>query len=176
VVSRKIAEVRPNHDGRLGMGSILKTSLELILFLALAVPGPAQSAAAHPAVTPRQVVELHIKGMQAGNATMAAEPYAEDAVVMTPPGSFPPGTKSLEPGIAIGKANIRKFFASLLNADHGVAAKGMIWHLDVTPQGGVVMHWTQLKGTPQQVDGIDMFMVRDGKIVFQSIGLNAPKK
>lgn len=158
------------------MGNILKTSLKLILFLALAVPGPAQPPANHPAVTPRQVVERHIKGMQAGNADMAAEPYADDAVVMTPPGSFPPGTKSLEPGIAIGKPNIRKFFASLLDPDHGAAAKGMIWRLDATPQGGVVMHWTQLKGTPRQVDGIDMFMVRDGKIVFQAIGLNAPKK
>ena len=138
--------------------------------------GPAQPATDHPAVMPRQVVERHIKGMQAGNADMAVEPYADDAVVMTPPGSFPAGTKSLEPGIAIGKPAIRKFFASLLDADHGAAAKGMIWHLDVTPQGGVVMHWTQLKGTPGQVDGIDMFMVRDGKIVFQAIGLNAPKK
>jgi ketosteroid isomerase-like protein len=158
------------------MGNILKTSLKLTLFLALAVSAPAQSAADHSAVTPRQVVERHIKGMQAGNADMAAEPYADDAVVMTPPGSFPPGTKSLEPGIAIGKPNIRKFFASLLDPDHGAAAKGMIWHLDVTPQGGIVMHWTQLKGTPRQIDGIDMFMVRDGKIAFQAIGLNAPKK
>jgi hypothetical protein len=158
------------------MGNILKTSLKLVLFLALSVSGPAQSAPQHPAVTPRQVVERHIKGMQAGNTDMAVEPYADDAVVMTPPGSFPPGTKSLEPGIAIGKPNIHKFFASLLDPDHGAAAKGMIWHLDVTPQGGVVMHWTQLKGTPRQIDGIDMFMVRDGKIVFQAIGLNAPKK
>jgi len=144
--------------------------------MTLAVLGSAQPAADHPAVTPRQVVERHIKGMQAGNADMAVEPYADDAVVMTPPGSFPPGTKLLEPGIAIGKPNIHKFFASLLDADHGAAAKGMIWHLDATPQGGVLMHCTQLKGTPQQVYGIDMFMVRDGKIVFQAVSLNAPKK
>jgi ketosteroid isomerase-like protein len=154
----------------------LKTSLRLIIFFALAALGPAQQATDHPASTPRQAVERHVKGMQTGNVDMAVEPYADDAVVMTPPGSFPPGTKSLEPGIATGKPDIRKFFASLLNADHGAAAKGMIWHLDVTPQGGVVMHWTQLKGTPRQIDGIDMFMVRDGKIVFQAIGLNAPKK
>ncbi len=163
---------------RVGFGTrnVLKTSLKLISFLALAVLVPAQPAMDHTAVTPRQAVERHIKGMQTGNVDMATEPYAEDAVVMTPPGSFPPGTKSLEPGIATGKSDIRKFFASLLNADHGVAAKGMIWHLDPTPEGGIVMHWTQLKGTPQQVDGIDMFMVRDGKIIFQAIGLNAPKK
>ena len=157
-------------------GDILKTSRKLVCFFGLAMLSPAQPATNHPAEMPRQVVERHIKGMQAGNADKAVEPYADDAIVMTPPGSFPPGTKSPEPGIAIGKPGIRKFFASLLDADHGAAAKGMIWHLDVTPQGGVVMHWTQLKGTPQQVDGIDMFMVRDGKIVFQAIGLNAPKK
>src|SRR6185437_2101002 len=120
-----ISPSHQNHDARLGTRNVLKTSLKLILFFALAVLGTAQPATDHSAVTPRQLVERHVKGMQTGNPDMAVEPYADDAVVMTPPGAFPPGTKSLEPGIAIGKANIRKFFASLLNADHGVAAKGM---------------------------------------------------
>jgi ketosteroid isomerase-like protein len=170
-----------NYDGAGPDGNILKTSLKLVLFFALAVSVPAQPPAAdhaadHAAGNSRQVVERHIKGMQTGNVDMAVSPYAEDAVVMTPPGAFPPGTKSLEPGIAIGKPEIRKFFASLLNADHGVAAKGMIWHLDDAPEGGVVMHWTQMKGTPQQVDGVDLYMVRDGKIISQVVSLNAPKK
>jgi len=147
----------------------------MFLFV-LAASGPGPAAAYDAALTPRQSVERHIKGMQTANMDMAVETYAEDAIVMTPPGAFPPGTKSLAPGIAIGKSEIRKFFTSLVSQDHGAAAKGMVWQLDTAPQGGIIMHWTQLKGTPQQVDGIDVFMVRDGKILFQSIGLNAPKK
>lgn len=68
----------------------MKTSRKLVCFFGLAVLSPAQPATDHPAVMPRQVVERHIKGMQAGNADKAVEPYADDAVVMTPPGSFPP--------------------------------------------------------------------------------------
>jgi len=148
----------------------------LLFLFVLAASGQGPASAQNAALTPRQSVERHIKGMQTANMDMAVEPYADDAVVMTPPGGFPPGTKTLAPRIAIGKADIRKFFTSLMTPDHGAAAKGMVWQLENAPQGGVIMHWTQLKGTPQQVDGIDVFMVRDGKIVFQAISLNAPKK
>jgi hypothetical protein len=34
----------------------------------------------------------------------------------------------------------------------------------------------QFKGTPKEISGYDVFVVRDGKIVFQSVTVNPAKK
>jgi len=38
------------------------------------------------------------------------------------------------------------------------------------------MHWVQFKGTPKEISGYDVFVVRSGKIVFQSVTVNPAKK
>jgi hypothetical protein len=38
------------------------------------------------------------------------------------------------------------------------------------------MHWVQYKGTPKEVSGYDVFVTRDGKIVFQTVIVNSAKK
>jgi hypothetical protein len=35
--------------------------------------------------------------------------------------------------------------------------------------GVVVMQWTQFQGTPKEIDGRDVFVIRGAKIVFQSV-------
>jgi hypothetical protein len=39
-----------------------------------------------------------------------------------------------------------------------------------------VMHWVQFKGTPKEVTGHDVFVVRGGKVVFQSVTVDPAKK
>ena len=39
-----------------------------------------------------------------------------------------------------------------------------------------IMHWVQFKGTPKEISGYDVFVVRGGKIVFQTVTLNPTKK
>ena len=38
------------------------------------------------------------------------------------------------------------------------------------------MHWVQFKGTPKELSGTDVFVVRGGKVVFQTVTVNAAKK
>jgi len=37
-----------------------------------------------------------------------------------------------------------------------------------------ILHWTQFRGTPQQVSGEDVFITKNGKIATQWIGAGAP--
>jgi len=149
--------------------------MNIIFLVMLAGLSLAQAPKADSLMTPRQLVERHIKGVQTGDLDMAVQDYADDAVVMAPPGAFPAGTASLESSVVIGKANIRKFVASLMDKEHAAGAKGMIWRLESAPEGATVMHWTQFKGTPQEISGMDIFVVRDGRIIFQVVSLNARK-
>ena len=38
------------------------------------------------------------------------------------------------------------------------------------------MRWVQFKGTPKEVSGYDVFVIRGGKVVFQTVTVNAAKK
>jgi len=39
-----------------------------------------------------------------------------------------------------------------------------------------LMYWVQFKGTPKEVSGHDVFVVRGGKVVFQSVAVDPAKK
>ena len=38
-----------------------------------------------------------------------------------------------------------------------------------------IMHWVQFGGTPKEVSGYDVFVIRGGKVVFQTVTVNAKK-
>jgi hypothetical protein len=36
------------------------------------------------------------------------------------------------------------------------------------------MHWVQFEGTPKKVSGTDVFVIRNGKVISQSVLVNPP--
>lgn len=128
------------------------------LGLALAAAAPAH--AAEPTV-----VDHHVASMKAGDLAAVMSDYAQDAVVVTPEGTFSPS------GVFVG-ADVRKVFAILTSKANAPAMQSMQSRFDHPGPGVTVMHWMQFKGTPKQVSGHDVFVVRHGKIEYQSINID----
>jgi hypothetical protein len=100
---------------------------------------------------------------------------SEDTVVVTPPGLVPGQNPANAPGVYSGKANARKVFA-VLTGRGPAGARAMT--TVVEPLGGDValLRWTSWPGTPRQSSGIDVFVVRRGKIVMQDIIPDRPTR
>jgi ketosteroid isomerase-like protein len=124
------------------------------------------SAAAQAADT--KVIDHHIANMKAGNLDGVLSDYAPDAVVVTPPGLANPS------GVFVG-ADARKLFSVLTDKDHVPGNKTMQSSYESAGADTTIMHWVQYKGTPKQVAGHDVFVIRGGKIVFQSVSVDAAK-
>ena len=122
-------------------------------------------AAAHAdAVT--AVMDHHVAAMKAGNTAAVLSDYAPDAVVVTPPGMVSAS------GVFAGK-DTAKLFAVLTDKDHVPGNKTMQTRYESVAPDTAIMHWTQFPGSAQQVTGQDVFVVRGGKVVFQSVAVNA---
>jgi ketosteroid isomerase-like protein len=125
--------------------------------------------------SPEQVVKDHVASMKSADVDKVMSDYADDTVVITPPGLVPGQTLANAPGVYSGKANARKVFVVLTGKDsiEGIRAMETI----VEPLGGDValLRWMQFRGTPKQVSGIDVFVVRGDRIVVQDIVLDPAK-
>ncbi|CAN5713317.1 hypothetical protein BH11PSE6_BH11PSE6_10280 [soil metagenome] len=125
--------------------------------------------------SPEQVVKDHVASMKSADVDKVMSDYADDTVVITPPGLVPGQTPANAPGVYSGKANARKVFVVLTGKDsiEGIRAMETI----VEPLGGDValLRWMQFRGTPKQVSGIDVFVVRGDRIVVQDIVLDPAK-
>ena len=120
-------------------------SIVLVLFLA----GPMGVAvAAPPPLSPKEVMAHHIAVVKKDDVAGTLTDYAENAVVVMPTGTY------------IGAGNVRKFFEEL-------AAQHRDWStFEVTQEvqnDGVVLQHNVKTG------GIEVFVVRNGKIVFQAV-------
>ncbi|MDB5706758.1 MAG: hypothetical protein JWN66_3874 [Sphingomonas bacterium] len=146
----------------------MSTLLKMAAALALLGAVPAFAADR----TPEQVVKDHVASMKTANVDAVMADYADDAVVITPPGLVPTQQPATGPGVYSGKANARKVFVVLTGKDSIGGIRAM--ETSVEPLGGDValLHWMQFRGTPQQVSGIDVFVVRGGRIVVQDIILD----
>jgi hypothetical protein len=78
--------------------------------------------------------------------------------------------------VFIGKENIRKFFAVLTSAESNPAVKSMAATYEIRDDGNALMHWTQWPGTDKEVSGTDVWVIRNGKIVSQTVIVTPPKK
>ena len=118
--------------------------LGIVLVLFLVAPMDA-AVAAH---SPKEIMAHHIAVVKKDDVTGVMTDYGENAVVVMPTGTY------------IGVANIRKFFESL-------ASQHRDWStFEVTQEaldGGVVLQHNVKTG------GIEVFVVRNGKIVFQAV-------
>lgn len=116
-----------------------------------------------------KVIDHHVAAMKAGNLEGVLSDYAANAVVVTPPGLANAN------GVFVG-ANIRALFSVLTDKDHVPGNKSMQTRYESAGPDTTVMYWVQDKGTPKEVSGHDVFVIRGGKVVFQSVTVDPPKK
>ena len=116
-----------------------------------------------------KVLDHHVANMRAGNLEGVLSDYAPDAVVVVPPGLANAN------GVFVG-ADTRKLFSVLTDKDNLPGIKTMQTRYENAGADTTVMHWVQFKGTPKQVTGHDVFVVRGGKVVFQSVTVDPAKK
>lgn len=140
------------------------------LAAALSLLGAVPASAADR--SPEQVVKDHVAAMKTADVDKVMSDYAEDTVVITPPGLVPTQLPANAPGVYSGKANARKVFLVLTGKDSIDGIRAM--ETKVEPLGGDValLRWMQFRGTPKQVSGVDVFVVRGDKIVVQDIILD----
>jgi hypothetical protein len=122
---------------------------------------------AHAANT--KILDHHVASMKAGNLEGVLSDYAPDAVVVTPAGMVTPG------GVFVG-ADTRKLFSVLTDKDHVPGNKTMQTRYETLGPDTTLMHWVQFKGTAKEVSGYDVFVVRGGKVAFQTVIVDAAKK
>jgi hypothetical protein len=94
--------------------------------------------------------------------------YAPDAVIVTPAGMISPN------GVFVGK-DARKLFSVLTSKENLPGNKTMQVSYESLSPDTTLMRWVQFKGTPKQVSGQDVFVIRGNKIVFQSVSVDAKK-
>jgi hypothetical protein len=115
------------------------------------------------------ILDRHVANMKSGNVDGIVADYAPDAVVVHPAGLVSPS------GVFVGK-DAKKLFSVLAAPANLPANKTMqVKYADVGP-GVTKMDWVQSKGTKDELSGYDIFVVRGGKIAFQSVTIYPAKK
>ena len=115
-----------------------------------------------------KVLDHHVTHMKTGNLAEVLSDYAPDAVIVTPAGMISPN------GVFIGK-DARKLFSVLTSKENLPGNKTMQVTYESLAPDTTLMRWVQYKGTPKQVSGQDVFVIRGNKIVFQTVSVDAKK-
>lgn len=130
--------------------------------LALAQAPAADSGAR----TPEQVVRHHFAVIAARDLDAVVSDYADDAVVIT------------ANGVVHGKEGVRATFAQLLRgpqpgarvaAARGERAGPQILVSHFTRDVGWLI-WAQNAGKPNELRGVETYLVRDGRIELETVG------
>jgi len=130
--------------------------------LAISAALIATSSAQARVQSPEQVVQHHIEAFRAGDVDEMLKDYAPNAVAVVPIGTFS------------GIAQVRDMFVQYGKMDETNAHRTFVASMEMRPNGVVVENWTFNPGTLQQTTGSDIFVVRDGKILFHSMGPDTP--
>jgi len=144
------------------MSKILQAVRIAGLALTLLLPLPALAQAG-------KVLDHHVTHMKTGNLEEVLSDYAPNAVVVTPAGMISPS------GVFIGK-DTRKLFTVLTNKENLPGNKTMQVTYETLAPDTTLMRWVQYKGTAKELSGHDVFVIRGGKIVFQTVAVNPQKK
>jgi hypothetical protein len=128
------------------------------------------AGAASPALAAAdtKVLDHHVANMKAGNLEQVLSDYAPYSVVVVPAGMVTPD------GVFVG-SETRTLFRFLTNKDNLPGNKTMQTRYQNVGPDTSIMHWVQYKGTPKEVSGYDVFVTRGGKVVFQTVTINAKK-
>jgi hypothetical protein len=116
-----------------------------------------------------KILDHHVANMRAANVEGVLSDYAPDAVVVVPPGLANAN------GVFVG-ADTRKLFSVLTDKDNLPGIKTMQTRYESAGPDTTVMYWVQFKSTAKEVSGHDVFVVRGGKVVFQSVTVDPAKK
>ena len=144
------------------------TAAALLLTLA-AAPAFAQDSA-------KVILDRHERTIKAGDLAGVMADYADNAVLVAPAGIVKGEKDVVGTNVFDGKANIRKFFAVLTSKESNPAVKSMKVDYEFRSNDVVVMKWAQFPGTPKEVAGTDIWVIRGGKIISQVVLVNPPKK
>jgi ketosteroid isomerase-like protein len=116
-----------------------------------------------------KVLDHHVANMKSGDLEAVLSDYAPDTVIVTPAGMMSPN------GVFVGK-DARKLFTILTAKDSLPGNKTMQTKYETLAPDTTLMRWVQFKGTPKEISGYDVFVIRGGKIVFQTVTVNSGKK
>ena len=141
----------------------MRTSLKI-----LALPLAFGTSVAASAATPAQVVQHHVAVMKKGDLAAIMSDYAANTIVIAPPGLVR-GQPAKGVGVFVGAADARRVFATLTDKDHHGGVRAMETKIEPMGTDIALLYWVQFKGTPQQVSGKDVFVVRGNKIAYQAI-------
>ena len=114
------------------------------------------------------ILDRHVANMKSGNIPGIVDDYAPDAVIVTPAGMVSPS------GVFVGK-DVPKLFNVLAAPKNVPGNKTMETRYETLGPDTTKMTWVQFKGTKDQVSGYDVFVVRGGKIAFQTVIVDAKK-
>ena len=120
-----------------------------------------------------QILNRHVAAMKAGDLKTVMADYADDAVAITPHGVAPAQKAAGGIDVFSGKQNVLKLFSVLTDKDHVPSNKTMESRYEPRSDGVILMHWEQNKGRPEHVSGVDVFVIRGGKIAFQDVTINS---
>ena len=130
-----------------------------------AAPAAPATAAAVPETAEsdmQAVLARHVTAVKAGDVEGVMADYADDATMVLMPGDLWPK------GALVGKTEVRKFFDWLKGPDVLPGAQSMAVTTEKVGPNTMHFAFTQWPGTPKEVKGYDIFVFREGKIVFQS--------
>jgi ketosteroid isomerase-like protein len=136
---------------------------KISVILAVSLLGLGSAFAADTAILDR-----HIANMKSGNIDGILADYAPDTVIVTPAGMVSPS------GVFVGK-DAKKLFSVLAAPKNVPGNKTMETKYESLGPDTTKMTWVQFKGTKDQVSGYDVFVVRGGKIAFQTVIVDAKK-
>ena len=137
---------------------------KIAVILAVSLLGLGSAFAADTAILDR-----HVANMKSGNIDGILADYAPDTVIVTPAGMVSPS------GVFVGK-DAKKLFSVLAAPKNVPGNKTMETKYESLGLDTTKMTWVQFKGTKDQVSGYDVFVVRGGKIAFQTVIVDDKKK
>ena len=126
-------------------------------------------AAAAPAVAAetseadmKAVLDRHVTNVKAGNVDGVLADYTDDATLVLMPGDL------AAKGALVGKTEVRKFFTWLASPEVLPGAQSMVVTTEKLGPNTMYFGFTQWPGTPKEVKGYDIYVFREGKILFQT--------
>ena len=125
-------------------------------------PAGAVASAPTPDATMQAVIAHHVQTVKAADLEGVMADYADDVILVSPPGLVNPTSTF------VGKADARKFFEWLFTPAVLPGAQSMVTTNEIVGPNTLLFRWTQFPGTPKEVKGYDIFVFRDGKIIFQT--------
>jgi len=135
----------------------MMSRVALMVVASIAIPSCGYSGQTTPSV--ETIVAHHLASAERGDVESLIGDYAADAVLITP-----------DTAIA-GKSAIREVFQRLVGGTSAPGgAPGALQVQKRVFKGNVgYLLWVQHAGTPQEVHGSDTFLIRNGKIVAQTV-------